>query len=144
MKADAGAELFDAVNPDALEHPRGFTHGLMVQPGWRVLFVAGQTAATSSGEIRDSSFGGQFAEALDKSLAVVKSAGGGPEHIVRMTVYVTDMEAYRNHRSQLGAIWRERMGRHNPAMSLVAVTELVDRGATVELEITAALPPQVA
>lgn len=140
MKVDA-ARLFEEVNPPALGEPRGFTHGLIVQPGCRMVFVAGQTAATPSGEIADPSFVGQFAEALTKSIAVVKAAGGGPEHIVRMTVYVTDMEAYRTHRTQLGAMWRDRMGRHYPAMSLVAVTELVDQGATVEVEATAALPP---
>jgi enamine deaminase RidA (YjgF/YER057c/UK114 family) len=140
MKADA-ARLFEEVNPKSLGQPRGFTHGLVVQPGCRMLLVAGQTAALSNGEFRDLSFAGQFAEALAKALAVVKAAGGGPQHVVRMTVYVTDMEAYRAHRSDLSVVWRERMGRHYPAMSLVAVTELVDRGAMVEIEATAALPP---
>jgi enamine deaminase RidA (YjgF/YER057c/UK114 family) len=139
MKVDT-AQLFEEVNPQALGAPRGFTHGLVVQPGCRIVFVAGQTAASPTGEIADSSFVSQFAVSLDKALAVVKAAGGGPEHVVRMTVYVTDMQAYREHRAGLGTVWRERMGRHYPTMSLVAVTELVDRGATVEIEVTAALP----
>jgi enamine deaminase RidA (YjgF/YER057c/UK114 family) len=140
MKIDA-AHLFEEVNPPALGAPRGFNHGLLAQSGCRLVFVAGQTAADSDGHVRDHSFVGQFSEALDKAVAVVQAAGGGPEHIARMTVYVTDMEAYRAKRAQLSPVWRERMGRHYPAMSLVAVTELVDRDAVVEIEVTAALPP---
>jgi len=131
---------FEEINPPALGAPRGFNHGLLVPPGSSLLFVAGQTAATVDGEVRDRAFVSQFTEALDKTLAVVRAAGGAAEHIVRMTVYVTDMEAYRASRSCLNTIWRERMGGHYPAMALVAITELVDRDATVEIEATAALP----
>ena len=133
--------LFDEINPPTLGSPRGFNHGLLVKPGWSLLFVAGQTAATVDGHVHDSAFVSQFTEALDKTLAVVRAAGGTPEHIVRMTVYVTDMDAYRASRPRLNSVWRDRMGRHYPAMSLVAVTELVDRDASVEIEATAALPP---
>lgn len=133
--------LFDEINPPALGTPRGFNHGLVVQPGWSLLFVAGQTATATDGEVHDRGFVSQFTVALDKTLAVVRAAGGAPEHIVRMTVYVTDMTAYRDSRPCLTTVWRERMGRHYPAMALVAVTELVDRDATVEIEATAAFPP---
>ena len=133
--------LFEGINPPALGAPRGFNHGLVVEPSWRLLFVAGQTAATVGGDVRDHTFVGQFTEALDKTLAVVRAAGGSAENIVRMTIYVTDIEAYRASRSCLNGVWRERMGRHYPAMALVAVTELVDRDAHVEIETTAALPP---
>jgi enamine deaminase RidA (YjgF/YER057c/UK114 family) len=132
--------IFRTVNPPALDAPRGFVHGLLVQPGHALLFVAGQTAANAEGQVRDRGFVAQFTEALDKALTVVTAAGGRPEHIVRMTVYVTDMEAYRAARSELSAVWRVRMGRHYPAMSLVAVTGLVDREANVEIEVTAAFP----
>jgi enamine deaminase RidA (YjgF/YER057c/UK114 family) len=136
-----GARLFEEINPPALGTPRGFNHGLVVEPSWRLLFVAGQTAATVTGDVADRTFVGQFTEALDKTLAVVRAAGGLPENIVRMTIYVTDIEAYRDSRPCLNAVWRERMGRHYPAMALVGVTELVDRDTTVEIETTAALPP---
>ena len=135
-------DSFDEINPPALGAPRGFNHGLVVPAGWRLLFVAGQTAATTDGEVADPAFVSQFTAALDKTVAVVRAAGGAPEHIVRMTVYVTDMAAYRASRKCLTSVWRERMGRHYPAMALVAVTDLVDRDATVEIEATAALPPQ--
>jgi enamine deaminase RidA (YjgF/YER057c/UK114 family) len=132
--------VFEEINPPALGAPRGFSHGLVVQAGWQLLFVAGQTAATVNGEVAERSFASQFAAALDNTLAVVRAAGALPEHIVRMTVYVADMEAYRASRPRLNDVWRERMGRHYPAMSLVAVTALVDRAATVEIEATAAFP----
>jgi enamine deaminase RidA (YjgF/YER057c/UK114 family) len=134
------ATLFGEINPPALGTPRGFNHGLLVQPGCSLLFVAGQTATAVDGKVHDHAFASQFAAALDKTLAVVRAAGGGPEHIVRMSVYVTDMAAYRESRSCLSTVWRERMGRHYPAMVLVAVSELVDREATVEIEATAAFP----
>lgn len=134
--------LFEEINPPTLGAPRGFNHGLVVPAGWGLVFVAGQTATTVEGDVVDRSFIAQFTAALDKTLAVVQAAGGAPEHVVRMTVYVTDMEAYRASRPCLNTVWRERMGRHYPAMALVAVTELVDRDATVEIEATAALPPQ--
>ena len=133
--------VFDEINPAALGTPRGFNHGLFVPPGFGLLFVAGQTAANGAGEVADLAFVSQFAVALDKTLAVVAAAGGTPEHIVRMTVYVTDMEAYRASRGPLNAVWRERMGRHYPAMALLGVSHLVDVDATVEIEATAALPP---
>ena len=133
--------VFDEINPAALGTPRGFNHGLFVPPGFGLLFVAGQTAANAAGEVADRAFVSQFAVALDKTLAVVAAAGGGAEHIVRMTVYVTDMEAYRASRGPLNGIWRDRMGRHYPAMALVGVSHLVDVDATVEIEATAALPP---
>ena len=136
--------VFDEINPPALGAPQGFTHGLVVPPGCSLLFVAGQTAASASGEVADHSFESQFASALDKVLAVVRAAGGTAEHIVRMTVFVTDIDAYRTSRGRLKAVWRDRMGRHYPAMALVAVTPRVDARATVEIEATAAIPSDAA
>ena len=83
----------------------------------------------------------QFAQALDNSLAALHAAGGAPENVGRMTVYVTDVQAYRDSLKELGAVWRPRMGRNYPAMALVGVTELVDLNAMVEIETTAVIPP---
>ena len=135
--------VFEHINPPALGEPRGFNHGLLSPPGWRLLFVAGQTATTITGEVVDRAFVSQFAEALRKTIAVVHEAGGGPEHIARMTVYVTDIEAYRDNRSNLSEVWRECMGRFYPAMALVEVSGLMDADATVEIEATAVLPAHV-
>jgi enamine deaminase RidA (YjgF/YER057c/UK114 family) len=81
----------------------------------------------------------QFAHALDKVLTVIRAAGGEPTDLARLTVYVTDLAAYRAGVKALGAAWRERFGRHYPAMALVEVKGLVDRGALVEMEATAVI-----
>jgi len=129
---------FRIINPILLGEPRGWNHGMLAQGG-RVLFVAGQTA-TPPGERR--AVGGlveQFAAALQKVLAVVTEAGGEPADLGRLTVYVTDMDAYRAARKPLGEAYRALMGRHYPAMALIEVTGLVDEGAVVEIEATAVL-----
>lgn len=113
----------------------------MIAPeGARLLLVAGQTASEASGVVPPRSFVEQFGQVLVNVLTVVREAGGGPESIGRMTVYVTDMPTYRASLKELGAVWREHMGRHYPAMALVAVTALVDENALVEIEATAAVP----
>ncbi len=133
------------INPEELGAPKGFSHGVLAPEGGRVLFVAGQNASRDEkgveAEIR-SDFVRQFAMALGRVLCVVREAGGGPEDIGRMTIFVTDMPAYHSGRARLGAAYRELMGRHFPAMSLVEVTELVDKGAIVEIEATAVLSPR--
>ena len=125
---------FEIVDPEELGRPSGFSHGVLAPAGGRVLFVAGQAAA-DAGDLA-----AQFAAALARALAVVRAAGGLPEHVTRLTIYVTDMEAYRAARPRLADPWREAMGRHYPAMALVEVRSLVDSGAVVEIEATAVLP----
>jgi enamine deaminase RidA (YjgF/YER057c/UK114 family) len=127
------------VEPASLGRPSGFSHGLVAPAGGRVLFVAGQTAPGSGTSAADR-FVAQFEAALGRVLEVVAGGGGGPEHVGRMTVYVTDMVAYRTSRPRLAVVWGERMGRHYPAMSVVAVTALVEPDAVVEIEATAVLP----
>jgi enamine deaminase RidA (YjgF/YER057c/UK114 family) len=127
---------FEVINPESLGAPKGWSHGMLAPTGGRVLFVAGQTAVAAGGFPTDE-FVAQFAAALRNVLAVVRAAGGGPEHVGRMTVYVTDMEAYRSNLKQLGAAYREQMGYHFPAMALVEVTRLVSPEARVEIEATA-------
>lgn len=131
---------FTPVNPPALGQPRGFSHGLLAPPGSRVLFVAGQTAADANGEVAEADFAAQFQTALARVIAVVATAGGKPEHIGRMTVFVTDMEAYRAARHALGHVWKRQMGAHYPAMALVEVRKLVDVEAAIEIEATAVIP----
>lgn len=131
---------FEIVNPPALGAPRGYNHGLLARGSGRWLFVAGQTAADVSGSVPSDDVAEQWGRALDKVLAVVRAAGGEPEHIARMTIYVTDLSAYASSRDRLSATYRERMGRHYPAMAVVEVAGLVDRGAVVEIEATALVP----
>lgn len=128
------------INPGALGQPRGWSNGILAPSNGRVLFVAGQTAADSSGHVAVRGFVAQFEEALSRALIVLGEAGGRPEHVGRMTIYVTDMEAYRAGRRALGEIWKRHMGGWYPAMALVAVSALVDQDAAVEIEMTAVVP----
>jgi len=130
---------FDVFNPDELGVPRGWNNGLLAPEGGRLLFVAGQTARDRGGAI-GGDLAEQFGVALDNVLLVLRAAGGRPEHVGRMTVFVTDMEEYRQSLRRLGEEYRERMGRHYPAMALMEVSGLVDEGARVEIEATAVIP----
>jgi enamine deaminase RidA (YjgF/YER057c/UK114 family) len=131
---------FAVINPPELGPPRGFVHGLLTPSGGRLLFVSGQTAAGADGRVTTDAFPQQFDVALARVLSVVRAAGGTPEHVTRMTVYVTTMEGYRESRRALGDVWRRQMGTHYPAMALVQVVTLVDQGALVEIEANAVLP----
>ncbi len=129
----------DVINPTELGQPRGWSNGVLAPAGGRVLFVAGQTAADSSGHIEASDFASQFDLALAKTLTILRAAGGRAEEIARMTVFVSDLDGYRAARHRLAEVWRARMGRHYPAMTLVEVSRLVEPGAVVEIEATAVL-----
>ena len=134
---------FEIVNPEELGRPSGFSHGIVTPRGGRILFVAGQTAPDAgSATDAEARLVAQFSAALERALAVVRAAGGRPEHVARLTVYVTDMIAYRAARARLGDAWRAAMGRHYPAVALVEVRSLVDPGAVVEIEATAVLPEE--
>jgi enamine deaminase RidA (YjgF/YER057c/UK114 family) len=126
----------EIVNPESLGAPKGWSHGVLAPAGGRVLFVAGQVGCDGDAAVAPG-FVAQFARALDKTLTVVRAAGGGPTDVARLTVYVTDLATYRAERKALGEVWRERFGTYYPAMALVEVTGLVDRGAMLEIEATA-------
>jgi enamine deaminase RidA (YjgF/YER057c/UK114 family) len=130
---------FDIVNPDSLGVPRGWNHGLVAAAGGRVLFVAGQTAVGPNGRIEAVSFVDQWQQALANVLTVVRTSGGTAEDIGRLTIYVTDLDAYLESRKEIGVVYRNLMGRHYPAMALVEVKRLVDDGALIEIEATAVL-----
>ena len=131
---------FEIVNPPELGVPRGWNNGMLGPPGGRVLFVAGQTARAGSEAELPSGFVDQFEAAIANVVTVVRDAGGTPEHIGRLTMYVVDIDAYRNNLKPLGEVYRRHMGRHYPAMALVAVSSLVDPTAQIEIEGTAVLP----
>ena len=130
---------FEIFNPEGLGEPRGWNNGLLAPVGGRVLFVAGQAGSDETGAIVSDDFVAQFDAALARSLAVVAAAGGGVENVARLTIFVTNMDEYRRSLEPLGQKYRERMGRHFPAMALVAVSEMVDPRAKVEIEATAVL-----
>ena len=125
------------INPTCLAPPRGYSHGM--RGAGTMLFVAGQIGWDGEGRLVSTDFVPQFARALDNVLAVVREAGGGPTCVGRLTIYVTDKQQYRSRLGEIGAAYRERMGRHFPAMALVEVRSLLEHGALVEIEATAVL-----
>jgi enamine deaminase RidA (YjgF/YER057c/UK114 family) len=125
------------VNPESLAKPQGFSHG--IKGSGELLFVAGQIGWNREGRMVSDDLATQFAQALDNVLDVVWAAGGKPESVARMTVYVTDKADYVRKRKPIGEAWRKRMGRHYPAMTLVEVKALVEDDARVEIEATALL-----
>ncbi len=118
--------------------PKGYVNG-MVAKG-RTLFVAGQVGWNETGAFESDDLLPQFARALDNVLAVVRAAGGNPTDIVRMTIYVTDLDAYRANLKAVGQAWKQRFGKHFPVMALLGVSGLVEPRAKVEIEATACLP----
>ena len=130
----------DVLNPDTLAAPRGYSNGLLFPAGGRLLFVAGQIGWDRHEKVVSPEVGPQFAQALRNVLDVVRAAGGGPEHIGRFTIYVTDKDQYTAARKEIGAAYREQMGRAYPAMALVQVAALLEAGALVEIEATAVIP----
>ncbi len=156
------AMSYEIVNPVELGAPRGWNNGMLAREGGRVLFVAGQigvgggregaVARRAEGEAGREPAGdgrggvgagaelaAQFRAALANVAAVVEEAGGTVADVGRLTIYVTNMEAYRGSLAEVGAAYRAVFGKHFPAMALVAVTELVDPRAVVEVEATAVI-----
>jgi enamine deaminase RidA (YjgF/YER057c/UK114 family) len=131
------------VNPASLARPSGYSHGLLMAlgPDVRLLFVAGQVAWDGSGRLTSERFVDQFERALENVLTVVREAGGTPESIGSLTVFVTDLEEYSARLADLGAVWRRHMGRHYPAIALVKVAGLVEPGAQVEIQGIAVVRP---
>ena len=132
----------EPIQPPFWPRASGYSNGMLTfGKGERVLFVAGQVGwDPSTGAFASDDLALQFAQALDNVLAVVSSAGGTASTIARMTIYVTDLDAYRSGTRAIGEAWRAKMGRHFPAMALLGVAGLVEKRAKVEIEATCVLP----
>jgi len=129
------------VNPEALGAPKGYSNGILAPVGSRILYVAGQVGWDGEQRIVPGGFAAQFGQALANVLAVVGEAGGDADSIARLTIYVTDKQAYLGSLAAVGEAYRRLMGRHYPAMALVEVAGLLEEGAVVEIDATAALAP---
>ena len=127
------------LQPPGWAKPKGFANGVAVRGGTTV-YIAGQVGYTGQGEWREQGFAGQFRQALQNILAVLAEAGGRPEHLVRLTWYVLDKQEYLGAVKEVGAAYRELMGRHYPAMAVVQVSALVEDAARLEIEATAVVP----
>ncbi len=126
------------ITPSILPKPRGYSHG--VSTTGTVLYVAGQVAHDTTGRMVSSEFAAQFAQCIDNVLTVVRTAGGGSENVVKLVAYVTDIGKYRECTRDLREVWKARFGNYYPAMTLVAVSALIEPSALVELEGVAHLP----
>ncbi len=127
------------INPASLGRPRGYANGVLAPAGGALLFIAGQIAWDAEQRIVSADFVAQFERALMNVVAVVAEAGGTPDEIARLVIYVTDKREYCTHRTEIGACWRKLLGRHFPAMALVEVKSLLEDDAKVEIEGTAVL-----
>jgi len=130
---------FKTINPKSLGKPRGYSNGLLTVPDARMLFIAGQIGWDENQRLVGDDFVEQFERALRNLLAVVHEAGGAPTGVARLVVYVTDKREYAARTREIGERWRELMGRHFPAMTLVEVSALLEDGAKVEIEGIAVL-----
>jgi enamine deaminase RidA (YjgF/YER057c/UK114 family) len=130
---------FEFINPESLGAPRGYANGVLTDAGGRLLFIAGQVAWNEQHEIVDENLVRQFDQALANVIAVVEAAGGAPEQIARLLIYVTDVDEYRRCLGEIGRRYRARMGKHFPAMVLVEVSNLLEDDAKIEIEGTAVL-----
>ena len=127
------------LQPPSWAKPKGFANGIAVKGGTTV-YIAGQVGYTGQGEWQAKDFAGQFRQAIANILAVLAEAGGKPEHLVRLTWYVLDKQEYLRALREVGAAYRELMGRHYPVMAVVQVSGLVEDQARLEIEATAVIP----
>ncbi len=130
--------MSEAINPPGWPRPSGYANGIVAEGCF--LAISGQIGWNEHNELVAADFLEQARQALRNVVAVLHAAGGKPEHLVRLTWYVTDADEYRASLRELGASYREIVGNHYPAMALVQVSALLEAGAKVEIEGTAVLP----
>lgn len=125
--------------PPGWAPPIGYANGIAADAS-RIVFIAGQVGWDARQRFVRTDFVSQFDQALANVLDVLAQAGGRPEHVCRITAYCCDKPAYLAARAALGEVWRKRMGKHYPALSMIFVADLLDHPAVIELEATAVVP----
>ena len=126
------------LQPPGWAKPKGFSNGIAASG--KQVFIAGQIGWTGESKWEAKDFAGQFRQTLKNTLVVLAQAGGRPEHIVRMTWYILDKQEYLGALKEVGAAYRELIGRHYPAMAVVQVSGLIEDEAKLEIETTAVIP----
>ena len=126
------------IHPEGWAPAKGYANGVLCADG--TLYVGGQIGWTAGQRFETHDFIGQMRQALRNILAVLEAAGGGPEHLTRLTWYVVDKREYLARQAEVGAVYREVLGRNFPAMTMVVVAGLVEDEALLEIEATARLP----
>ena len=128
----------ERLQPPGWPRPKGYSNGIAATG--KMVFVAGQIGWDETETIVSDDFAAQFRQVLVNTLAVLKEGGAGPEHVVHMTGYVSDRDEYLAAGPQLGAIWKELMGRNYPVMAFLVVGGLIETRAKIEIETTAVIP----
>ena len=122
----------ERINPASLAPPRGFSHATVAEG--RVISLAGQTGLDRYGRVVPGGVVRQFEAALGNLMTALAAAGGGPEHVVSLTIYIVDMDDYRSHSREIGDVWRRLIGTDYPAMAGIGVSRLWDEEAVVEVQ----------
>jgi len=130
----------EVLQPAGWARPRGYANGIAARG--RQVYIAGQIGWDGECRLVSETFAGQVRQALTNVVAVLAEAGGRPEHLVRLTWYVTSRDAYYAELQDVGAAYRAVLGRHYPAMAVVQVVALMEAGAKVEIEATAVIPDE--
>jgi enamine deaminase RidA (YjgF/YER057c/UK114 family) len=133
---------FQILLPNEWPRPSGYSHGIAAQG--RQVFIAGQIGWDPRGDFRSACMADQVEQALQNIVAVLAEARGRPEHLVRLTWFVTSRDEYRANLAAIGAAYRAVMGRHFPTMTVIQVVALMEAQAKVEIEATAVIPDLVA
>ncbi len=133
-------ERIKLINPEELARPSGFSHA--VAATGRMVFLAGQIGMDRNGNVVGGGVVAQFEQALGNLLTALAAAGGQPEDLVSLTIYLIDVEDYQAHGKEIGAVWRRLAGTEYPAMAGVGVTRLWDPAALVEIQGIAAVSPR--
>ncbi len=126
------------LQPPGWQPPKGYSNGILCEG--QLLFVAGQIAWNEQAELVTDDLAGQVEQALKNVVAILHEGGARPEHLVRLTWYVTDKDAYLDARKAVGEVYRKIIGAHYPAMTLIEVSDLLEDRAKVEIEATAVIP----
>lgn len=128
------------IQPDGWKLPRGYSNGVLAPANSRALTIAGQIAWDPDQRlVGRGDFTAQFRQALLNVVTIVRAAGGEPQHLTQLTIFVTDKHKYIASQHQLAGVWREIVGSHYPAMALVEVRKLLEDGALVEIQGLAAI-----
>lgn len=128
----------EILNPPGWPRPKGYSNGIVARG--RMVLVAGMVGWTPEEKFETDDFAGQVRQALSNIVAVLKEAGAKPEHIVRMTWFITDKDEYLGAAKEVGAAYRDIIGRHYPVMAVIVIKGLIEEGAKLEIEATAVVP----
>ncbi len=131
-------KAFEILQPAGWPRPKGYSNGIVARG--RQVFIAGQIGWDAEGRFAAGGLAGQLKQALLNIVAILEEAGGRPEHIVRLTWFVTSRDEYLAGLQEIGAAYRSVMGKHFPSMSVVQVVALMEAEAKVEIEATAVVP----